>query len=55
MLRSGSNGLRVGPKSGLSQVARKPIGGLLVLPTQDRAGLLHALGAQMQVASTLWS
>ena len=33
MLRSVSNGLRLGPNSGLSQVPRKPITGLLVLPT----------------------
>jgi hypothetical protein len=32
-LRDVSNGLRVGPNSGLSHVPRKPITGLLVLPT----------------------
>ena len=39
-----SNGLRDGPKSGLSQTPRKPSTGLLVLPTQDPPGALDALG-----------
>src|SRR5918911_4152341 len=33
VLRDVSKGLRLGPKSGLSQVPRKPITGLFVLPT----------------------
>ena len=34
LLRARSNGLRVGPNSGLSQVPRKPMTGLLVLPSR---------------------
>ena len=33
VLREMSKGLRLGPKSGLSQVPRNPITGLFVLPT----------------------
>ncbi len=54
VLRVVSNGLRDGPNSGLSQVARKPIGGLLVLPITI-APAASMRWAQMHVASTVWS
>src|SRR3954453_20704389 len=54
VLRVVSNGLGDGPNSGLSQVARKPIGGLLVLPTTI-APAASMRCAHTHVASTEWS
>jgi hypothetical protein len=47
-----SNGLRLGPKSGLSHVPRKPITGLLPLPTRI-APAASARSANAQRASTV--
>jgi hypothetical protein len=44
VFREGPKGLRLGPNSGLSQVPRKPMTGLFVLPTMIVPRPLHPLG-----------
>ncbi len=54
LFRDRSNGLRVGPNSGLSQVPRKPNTGLFVFPTTI-APAASIRSAHMQRASMTWS